>query len=71
VDGNETLKRAIRALPGFPAACGKRFGQKPSIRKPEQEPDLPDMGVDPRLSREDLDMLCREIFDPPEEERPS
>jgi hypothetical protein len=71
VDGNETLKRAIRALPGFPEACGRRFGQKPPVRKPEQEPDLPNMGVDPRLSREDLDRLCREILHPPEEERPS
>jgi hypothetical protein len=64
VDGNEAIKRAIRALPGFPEACGR----KRSARKPEQEPDLPNMGVDPRLSREDLDRLCREILDPPEEE---
>jgi hypothetical protein len=68
VDGNEGLKRAIRALPGFSEACGNRFGQKPSVRKPEQETDLPNMGVDPRLSREDLDRLCREILHPPEEE---
>jgi hypothetical protein len=68
VDGNEGLKRAIRALPGFPEACGKRFGQKPSVRKPVEDLDLPNMGVDPRLSREDLDRLCREILDPPEGE---
>ena len=64
VDGNETLKRAIRALPGFSEACGR----KRSVPKPEREPDFPNMGVDPRLSREDLDRLCREILDPPEEE---
>jgi hypothetical protein len=64
VDGNEAIKRAIRALPGFSEACGK----KPSVRKPEQETDLPNMGVDPRLSREDLDRLCREILHPPKRE---
>jgi hypothetical protein len=64
VDGNETLKRAIRALPGFDEACGKTQ----PVRKLEQDLDLPNMGVDPRLSKEDLDRLCREILHPPEEE---
>jgi hypothetical protein len=66
VDGNETLKRAIRALPGFDEACG--YGKRQPVRKLDQEPDLPNMGVDPRLSREDFDRLCREILDPPEGE---
>ena len=67
VDGNEGLKRAIRALPGFPEMFGKYFSQERSVCKPDQKPDLPNMGVDPRLSREDLDRLCREILDPPAE----
>jgi hypothetical protein len=64
VDGNEVLKQAIRALPGFHEACGT----KRPVRKPDQETDLPNMGVDPRLSKEDLDRLCREILHPPEGE---
>ena len=56
VDGNEAIEGAIRALPGF---CPIR--RAPQVHKP----DLPNMGVDPRLSREQLDRLCREILDPP------
>ena len=44
VDGNETLKRAIRALPGFDEACGNRFGQKPSVRKPDEDSRSPEHG---------------------------
>jgi hypothetical protein len=64
VDGNEVFKRAIRALPGFPEASGKYFSQKQSIRKPVEEPELPNMGVDPQLSREQLDRLWHEILQP-------
>ena len=50
VDGNETLKRAIRALPGFRRACGGDSAGR--NREPDQEPDCySDVGVDPRLSR--------------------
>jgi hypothetical protein len=59
VDGNEVLKRAIRALPGF------RSIPKMRVRRPVAETDLPNMGVDPRLSREQLDRLCWEILHPP------
>ncbi len=63
VDGNEVFKRAIRTLPGFSGASGKYFSQrKPS--GPQQEFDLPNMGVDPSLTREDLDRLCWEILHP-------
>ena len=63
VDGSEVIKRAIRALPGFPEASGKYFSQqKPS--EYQQEFDLPNMGVDPSLSREDLGRLCWEILHP-------
>ena len=69
VGGNEVLKQAIRALPGFSkVVSGKYFQQKQSIRKPDQEFDVPNMGVDPSLSREDLDRLCWEILHPPVEE---
>jgi hypothetical protein len=67
VDGNEVLKRAIRLLPGFPQMFGKYFSQKRSVRKPDQEPDFPNMGVAPHLSREQLGGLCREILNPPVE----
>ena len=67
VDGNEVLKRAIHALPGFSEASGKYFSQqKPS--EYQQEFDLPNMGVDPSLSREDLGRLCWEILHPAMEE---
>jgi hypothetical protein len=68
VDGSHGIKRAIRALPGFSVASGKCFSQqKPSASKPDQEFDLPNMGVDPGLSREQLDRLCWEIVHPPVE----
>jgi hypothetical protein len=67
VDGNEVIKRAICGLPGFPVASGKYFQQKQSIRKPNQEVDLPNMGVDPQLSREDLNRLSWELLHPPVE----
>ena len=63
-EGNEEIKRAIRGLPGFFGASGKYFSQKPS----SQEFDLPNLGVDPWLSREDLDRLCWEILHPVVEE---
>jgi len=61
VDGNEDIKRAIRALPGF---C-------PPNSRPKTQPvgssfDEP-FCIDPSLSREDLDRLCWEILHPPEE----
>jgi hypothetical protein len=68
VDCNEELKVAIRALPGFAGTSGKHRHQVQQVRQSDQEPDLPNMGVDPRLSREQLDRLCREILDPPEGE---
>jgi len=68
VDGNEVFKQAIRALPGFSEASGKYFAKKQSVPKPDQEFDLPNMGVDPSLSREDLDRLWWEILHPPVEE---
>jgi hypothetical protein len=64
VNGNEVFKRAIRALPGFPVASGKYFSQKPSPNKVDQDLDVPNMGVDPSLSREDLDRLWHEILHP-------
>jgi hypothetical protein len=65
VDGNEVIKRVIRALPGFSVAVsGKYFSPQPSAGKPDQEFDIPNMGVDPSLSREDLDRLCWEILHP-------
>jgi hypothetical protein len=67
VDGNEVLKRAIRALPGFSVVVGKYFSPKPSFCKSDQEFDVPNLGVDPSLSREDLDRLCWEILHPPVE----
>jgi hypothetical protein len=66
VDGNEGIKRAIRALPGFCPPTGNRKSQR--VRRPVVETGLPNMGVDPRLSREQLDRLCYEILHPPAEE---
>jgi hypothetical protein len=67
VDGNEVFKRAIRGLPGFSTVVsGKYFSQrKPNESQPEF--DLPNLGVDPQLSREQLDRLCWEILHPPVE----
>ena len=62
VDGNEGIKQAIRGLPGFSGASGKCFSQKPSASKPDRKFDIPNMGVDPSLSREDLDRLWHEIL---------
>jgi hypothetical protein len=62
VDGNEGLKRAIRALPGFCPPNGRR-----RVRQVSGSVDEP-FRVNPRLSREDLDRLCREILHPPEDE---
>ena len=67
VDGNEGIKRSIRALPGFSGASGKYFQPKQSATKPNQDFDIPNMGVDPSLSREDLDRLWHEILHPPVE----
>jgi len=67
VDGNEVFKQAIRGLPGFSEASWKYFQQKPSASKPDHEFDLPNMGVDPSLSRDDLDRLWHEILHPPVE----
>jgi hypothetical protein len=65
VDGNDGLKRAIRALPGF---CPPNNHPKPQqVRSSTVETDLPNMGVDPQLSREDLDRPWREILHPPDE----
>ncbi len=64
VDGNEVIKQAIRALSGFFEASGKCFSQKSFADKPDHELDLPNMGVDPRLSRENLGRLCHEILTP-------
>jgi hypothetical protein len=59
VDGNDVVKRAIRALPGL---CLPN--SPPQVSKPVQEVDLPNLGVDPGLSREQLDRLCWEILHP-------
>lgn len=61
VDGNEDIKRAIRALPGFRSPS--------SQHKPQQvSSSLDDLFcIDPRLSRDDLDRLCWEILHPPKE----
>jgi hypothetical protein len=66
VPGTEAIKRAIRALPGFFPSNGHRKAQH--VHMSAVEPDLPNPGVDPRLSREQLDRLCKEILDPPVEE---
>ena len=52
VNGNEGIKQAIRALPGFSVESGKYFQQTQPVRKPDQEFDLPNLGVDPNLSRQ-------------------
>ena len=54
VEGNDVVKWAIRALPGF---C-------PTRKAPQIELDLPNLGVDPGLSRKQLDQLCWEILNP-------
>ena len=63
VDGNEVIKQAIRGLPGF--CPPNSHSEAPQVRKPDQELDIPNMGVDPQLSRDDLDRLCWEILHPP------
>jgi hypothetical protein len=65
VDGNKGLKRAICALTGRPEAFRKCLASRPQpIRSCAEEAFC----IDPRLSREDLDRLCREILNPPAEE---
>ena len=64
VEGNEVVKQSIRALPGFSEAPGKYFSKKPTAIKPDHDFDLVNMGVDPSLSREDLDRICWEILHP-------
>ena len=60
VDGNEDIKRAIRALPGFCPANSHSKTQPVS----NSFDDL--FCIDPRLSREDLERLCWEILHAPE-----
>jgi hypothetical protein len=60
VDGNENIKRAIRALPGFYGASGKNC-------QPVDSSFDDSFCIDARLSREDLDRLCWEILHPPVE----
>jgi hypothetical protein len=57
VDGNEDIKRSIRALPGFSGASGKN---RQLVGSSFDQPFC----LDPRLSREDLDRLCYEILHP-------
>ena len=61
VDGNEDIKRAIRALPGFCPPSGRRKAQPVGSSVDDF------LCIDPRLSREDLDRLCWEILHPPKE----
>ncbi|MGO8748047.1 MAG: hypothetical protein ACLQNE_18895 [Thermoguttaceae bacterium] len=62
VDGNEGIKRAIRALPGF---CPlNRHRKRQQVSSSFDEPFC----VDPRRSQEDLDRLRWEILHPPGEE---
>ena len=56
VDGNEVIKRAIRALPGFRSPNSRRTTQPVGSSFDDS------FCIDPRLSREDLDRLCREIL---------
>jgi len=66
VNGNEVLKRAIRAMPGFgPPNSHSKTQQVP---KPAQEFDILNLGVNPQLTREQLERLCYEIFHPQVEE---
>ncbi len=58
VDGNDDLKRVIRALPGFSGASARN-------RQPVGSSFDDSFFIDPRLSREDLDRLCWEILHPP------
>lgn len=61
MDGNKDIKRAIRALPGFcPANSHSKMQQVASSSDDS-------LCIDSRLSREDLDRLCREILHPPAE----
>jgi hypothetical protein len=61
VDGNEDIKRAIRALPGFRSPNSRRTTQPVGSSFDDS------FCIDPRLSREDLDRLCWEILHPPKE----
>ena len=61
VQGHEVLKQSIRAMPGFPEASAKRPQQRHLKASPQTDP--PNMGVDPGLSREQLDKICRELLD--------
>ncbi len=65
VDGNEELKRAICALPGHSAPFRKCLASR---AQPAWSCAEETFCIDPRLSREDLDRLCREILNPPVEE---
>ena len=60
VDGNEDIKRVIRALPGFCPA--NRHSKTQPVSSSFDEP----LCLDPGLSREDLDRLCWEILHTPE-----
>ena len=59
VDGNEELKRAIRALAGRPEPFRKCLASRAQPARGWAEETF---CIDPRLSREDLDRLCREIL---------
>src|SRR5208282_6428187 len=59
VDGNDDIKRAIRALPGF-------YGTPAKSRQPVGTSFDEMFCLDPRLTREDIDRLCWEILHPVE-----
>jgi hypothetical protein len=61
-------RRGVKPWQLLSGASGKNRHQVQQVHKPDREPDLPNMGVAPRLSPEQIDRLCREILDPPAEE---
>jgi hypothetical protein len=65
VDGNEELKRAICILTGRPEPFRKCLASR---SQPVRGCAEDTFCIDPRLSREDLDRLCREILNPPADE---
>ena len=65
VDGNEGLKWAIYGLAGRPEAFRKCLASR---AQPIWSCAEETFCIDPRLSREDLDRLCRESLNPPADE---
>jgi hypothetical protein len=59
IRGDHLAACGLWALPGF-----FPLRKSPQVRKHPVELELPNLGVDPGLSREQLDRLCWEILKP-------